>query len=311
MESSMSSLNIRCLEAFSQIMLTGSATAAAKHLGMTQPGISRLLAQFEAHIGFSLFYRDKGRLIATDEAYSLVSEVDVLLSNIERVTTLARNMKEATSGTLKIVAPNSFIAGPLANVVTAFLQMYPKVNICLESHNPQQALEQIALRSVDCGFIPLPEAFPGLAITQLITSDAVCAVSHEHPLAQQDAISLSQLAQYELILLGRGRRSRNAIESAFRQKQLTMKVKIDANTVATACTFAKRGHGVAIVNKLLAEQYVDEQLTLVPLESNLRYEYGFATSSHAPMNRLTRRFHDFCCDYFQPATCRHHEVKQS
>ncbi|WP_350546507.1 LysR family transcriptional regulator [Pseudoalteromonas sp. 5-MNA-CIBAN-0065] len=35
---------------------TGSATGAAKLLGLTQPGISRLIAQLESKVGFSLFY---------------------------------------------------------------------------------------------------------------------------------------------------------------------------------------------------------------------------------------------------------------
>lgn len=43
-------------------MLSGSATAAAGRKGLTQPAVSRLIAQLEQDVGFELFYREKGRL---------------------------------------------------------------------------------------------------------------------------------------------------------------------------------------------------------------------------------------------------------
>jgi len=298
LDSTINTLNIRCLEAFTRIIQTGSATAAAKQLGLTQPGISRLLAQFETHVGFQLFYREKGRLIATDEALALVKEVDLAISSMERISLLAKNMFNANTGMLKIVAPNSFIAGPLADAITDFLRQYPKVNISLESHNPSRAREIVALRSVDCGFIQLPETHPGLVTKPLVTSRAVCALSSQHPLANKKKISFKELSDHDLILLGRGRFSRMQIDSAFERENASMKVKIEAHTVATACTFAKRNMGIAIVNELLAEQYVDSDMVLIPLTSTITYEFGFITSAHAPMSRLTERFYQFCEDYF-------------
>ena len=40
-------LNLRSLEAFRETMLSGSATAAAARMGLTQPAVSRLIAQLE------------------------------------------------------------------------------------------------------------------------------------------------------------------------------------------------------------------------------------------------------------------------
>jgi len=48
-------LNLRSLEAFRETMLSGSATAAAGRMGLTQPAVSRLIAQLEQDAGFELF----------------------------------------------------------------------------------------------------------------------------------------------------------------------------------------------------------------------------------------------------------------
>ncbi|MGH1560710.1 LysR family transcriptional regulator [Caulobacter segnis] len=44
-------LNLRSLEAFRETMLSGSATAAAGRMGLTQPAVSRLIAQLEQDVG--------------------------------------------------------------------------------------------------------------------------------------------------------------------------------------------------------------------------------------------------------------------
>ena len=46
-------ITLNSMEAFDAVMKTGSATGAAKQLGVTQPGISRLIAQLENNVGFS------------------------------------------------------------------------------------------------------------------------------------------------------------------------------------------------------------------------------------------------------------------
>jgi len=302
-----SNINIKSLEAFRAIIQAGSATAAGKQLGLTQPGISRLLALLEEHVGFQLFYREKGRLIPSDEALALIKEVELTLTSVERISLLAKNIAQSNLGLLKIVAPNSFIAGPLANVVASFLQEHPQVNVSLDTHSPERAREIVARRSANCGFIQLPENHPGLICESLITSGTVCAVSQDHRLARQHKIQPKDLHNEDLILLGKGRYSRLQIEDIFRQKNIAMQVKVETHTVAIACTFAKMNVGIAIVNELLAKQYEAEGLVLVPFSPAIKHEYGFITSAHAPMNRLTQSFYQHCKNYFHQGSIDHYD----
>jgi DNA-binding transcriptional LysR family regulator len=301
MKSPLNTLSLKSLEAFRAIIETDSATAAAKSLGITQPGVSRLLASFEEHVGFALFYREKGRLFPTEEALALYKEVELTLKGAERIALLAKNIFNSDLGWLKIVAPNSFIAGPLADVVTDFLRLHPKVKISLDTHTPAAARELVAHRSVDCGFIQLPENHPGLLVEPVLSGITVCALSPQHPLASQDQISIHDLRNEPLILLGKGRYSRTQINSLFGQANISMQIKLETHTVAIACSFAKRKLGIAIVNEMLAGQYAADDLVLIPLVPALTYEYGFITSSHAPMNRLTTAFFKHCLQSFTGA----------
>src|SRR5256885_11015014 len=57
---------------------------AAERLGLSQPGISRLLAQLEQDLGLRLFIREKGRLVPTQEAEALLHDAHVLMRSEER-----------------------------------------------------------------------------------------------------------------------------------------------------------------------------------------------------------------------------------
>lgn len=291
-------LNLKSLQSFLAIMQTGSATAAAKQMGLTQPGISRLLASLEQTVGYALFYREHSRLIPTDEAVRLRAEIELLLNNADRFLALARNLRKFDAGSLTIVAPASFSSGPLADAVASFIAVHPAVSISIDSQSPQQARDLVAQRSIDCGFTQLPEQHPGLICYPILQSALVCAVPSQHPLAKQSSIELSQLCSEPLVLLGKGRPSRQNLEQLFQHEGITPLVKVETHNIATACAYVKRQLGIAIINKVLAEQYLDKDMRLIPLTDTISHEYGFIHSAHAPMSRLVKAFYQHCLAFF-------------
>lgn len=291
-------LNLKSLECFRVIINTGSVTAAARQLKLTQPGVSRLLKLLEDYIGAPLFHREKGRLIPTQEALLLYPEVEIALQSVEHVAELARNLHNANYGELKIVAPPSFTEGLLSNVVSDFVRKYPHVSVSLDSHSVETAKKMIALRAVDCGFVKSPAEHPGLETEPLIESGTVCVLPVGHALAKKTEVSVRDLDGVPLILLGKGRVFRRQLEAAFRGNGVNMLIRVETHTVGSACALVKGGTGVAIVNDMLARQYASDQLLLRRFSPDIRHEYAFLTASNAPMTRTTRTFLEHCKQYF-------------
>src|SRR5580698_280093 len=129
----MKQLNLRALKSFHEIIQSGSATAAAERLGLSQPGVSRLIAQLERDVGFDLFYREKGRLVPTADGLAVYEEVELAFSNIERINALVRDIRNHNTGQLKIVASPSFSEGVLSDVIVNFLKAFPKVRLHIDS----------------------------------------------------------------------------------------------------------------------------------------------------------------------------------
>jgi len=291
-------ISVKALRGFHAILETGSVTAAASILGMTQPALSRLLAQLEATIGFELFYRDHGRLAPTQDGLLMFEEVDRSLNTLERVNSVVRDICEYRCGHLKLVAPPSFAEAVLADIVAAFSSACPGVRLTVASPGTDAAMSMIATRAVDGGFLRLPLDRPGLHTERVVTSDTVCVLAARHPLASRAALTPALLRGQPLIMLGQGTASRACIEAAFAGEGVRPLAQIEAHTVAASCAFAARGLGVALVNGLLARAYLRPGLVARAFHPQLVNEYAFVTSALSAPTRLAAAFLQHTRQYF-------------
>ena len=283
-------ISVKALRGFHAIVETGSVTAAATILGMTQPAVSRLLAQLEDMIGFELFYRDHGRLVPTQDGMLMFEEVERSLNTLERVNSVVRDICEYRCGHLKLVAPPSFAEAVLPDIVAAFSARFPRVRLTLLSPTSELAKGMIASRAVDGGFLRLPLERADLHAQPVLVSESVCVLDGAHALARHATLTPALLRSQPLILLGQGTALRGAIEAAFATAGVRPQVQIEAHTVAAACAFAARGLGVALVNGLLAEAYLRHGLVTRRFEPALPNEYAFVTSALSAPTRLASAF---------------------
>ena len=68
-------MRLRHIEVFNAVMQTGSVSAAARLINITQPAVSRTLQHAELQLGFALFQRARGRLTPTNEALALFPRI--------------------------------------------------------------------------------------------------------------------------------------------------------------------------------------------------------------------------------------------
>ena len=283
-------IGLRALRSFQAIVKTGSVTAAARQMGLTQPAVSRLLAQLEEAIGFELFHRDRGRLVPTADGLILFDEVDMALGGVDRVYGLVRDIADFRVGQLKLVAPPSFSEGVLPDIVTAFLGRFPDIHLTIESRSVETAKSMIANRTVDGGFVKLPLDRPDLRPEKVVTSETVCVIPRGHALAAHDILDPATLRSEPLILLGLGRSSRAQVEAAFAEAGVRPNVRVETHTIGSACGLAARGVGIAIVNELLARSYIRNATVVRSFAPRMAQDYAFVTSALTAPTRLAQEF---------------------
>jgi DNA-binding transcriptional LysR family regulator len=120
---------ITLLETFVRIAERGSISAAARDLGLSQPSVSRQLAELEHRFSAQLARRTTHELSLTPAGLDLLGDARQLIDNWTAMTERHGRGKTDIGGRLKIVAPVALGQLHLADVMLQFQNSYPKVSI--------------------------------------------------------------------------------------------------------------------------------------------------------------------------------------
>ena len=99
-------LRFRQVEVFRCLMAAGTATRAAAELSISQPAVSRHVAELESHLGFKLFDRVKGRLEPTTSAVHFARVVEQNFLGLARIERAAENIRDEVPQGTQFVETN-------------------------------------------------------------------------------------------------------------------------------------------------------------------------------------------------------------
>lgn len=178
-------------------------TIAAEMLRVSQPAVSRLIKDLESALGIRLFRREGNRLIAGQEAQRLFVEVDRFHVGMERMVRVARNLRTARAGSLRIASMSALSLSYMTEGLTRFCAERPELEISLEALNSRSVLQAAATHQVDIGFMQISGDYPGVDLVPVPDLAAACMVPEHHPLARRKVVRLQDLEGHALISLGR------------------------------------------------------------------------------------------------------------
>ena len=128
-------------------MEVGSVTGAAERLHVTQPAVSKMLAQLERDLGFSAFARERRRLVPTPEAQILYQEVRRAFIGLDQLRRLAGDLRDMRQGRLVIAASYVASSWHLPGVVAAFLRAHPGLSVSMHALDSPTTARAVAGRA--------------------------------------------------------------------------------------------------------------------------------------------------------------------
>ena len=117
------------LQTFSRIAESGSLSAAGRDLNLSQPTVSRQLAELEDRLKTQLIRRTTHSLALTDAGRELLLDAKDLLEGWTALEDHFLNAQADITGRLKIVAPVALGQSHLARIAVAFQTTYPNVTL--------------------------------------------------------------------------------------------------------------------------------------------------------------------------------------
>lgn len=282
-------LNPRQLQAFRSLMREGTATAAAERIGRSQPAVSRLIAEFEAELGLTLFERRGRALVPNEAARLLLHEVDRHQASAERLRDAARGLREFRAGRLHVAAMPALTAGFLAPVMRRFLGARPDVSVVVDSASSAEICQAVAARHIDLGLATPPGPLPGVVIAPMPATEVVCACPQDHPLARRLKVTPTDLQGVDFVLLGGTSPLRQAIEAMFATQGVRPRVRLEVLYSATALAYVAEGLGIALVD-VFAAHAPRPGVVLRRFEPAISFTFAALTPEQAPGGALAGLF---------------------
>lgn len=193
-------LSFRQLQAFVEVMRSGSVSEAGRVLGRTQPAISSMLASLEDELGFPLFERERKRLVPKPEAHYFLEEAEFILARLAQSARTMQEIGNLEAGRLRIACNPAASGFLMPKVVSRFLKNRPAVKVSLMMRSSEVVEEWIASQQYDIGFA---EAFPPRSTVKAENFDlgCVCAIPHGNPLSEKSVIEPADLDGKPMALL--------------------------------------------------------------------------------------------------------------
>lgn len=286
-------MNFRQMEAFRAVMSHGSVTQAAEAMFVSQPAVSRLIADFEATLGVRLFERDRGRLRPTAEAHLLFQESDMAFSGLARLREAATSLRELQRGRVRIVSETVYAEGFIPRLAAAYHELHPDVHMELDTGPSARIADWIAETWYDLGLVVLPVAQVDVQIRVLRRQHALCAVPLGHRLARRSVARIEDLAGERLIAPVANTSYRVLFDRAFKSAGIQPDVRLEVRTQHGICAFVAAGAGVALVEPCAAEDWGNGRAVFIPCEPAIHWDIAVVTPKARPPSLICQDFIDF------------------
>ncbi len=287
-------MRLRHIEVFNAVMLTGSVSAAARLIHVTQPAVSRTLQHAELQLGFALFHRVGGRLQPTAEAQALYPHIERLFAQLDEVQRLSASLRSgAGQGELRVLTVLALSYEVFPRAMRRFREKHASVVVHHQALHSPQIVSSLVLQEADLGFVFSTASHPALAQEVLAQRQVVCVVPKGLLTPKQmkaGRLDMAQLARLPVIALDGQDPLGLLLGNALRESGTGLNAVMTVQTYHVALALAHHGVGVALVERCTAASADTTRVDVLPLEPALPTAVHALRPTAKPHSVIARAF---------------------
>jgi len=263
-------MRLKHIEVFNAIMLSGSASAAARLLHVTQPAVTQVLQHAELQLGYALFTRQRNRLVPTREAQALYPEVQALMSQLESVRRIATALGGGEGSRIRILIVPSLAVKALPDALRVFRLRYPDMPISVRTLHSKEIVRAMALQEGDVGIVYGKLHHPALHDELVATGRLVCVSRRSGAGGNVDrrkTVALQDILRSPFIRIDERDPLGTVLADQWARLGMSPRAGMTVQTHHIAMVMAQQGFGPAIIDSFTAEADTGEELavrSLVP-----------------------------------------------
>lgn len=255
-------MELRQLKYFVKVAELLSFSKAAKELYITQSTLSQQIKQLEDELDMALFFRNNHKVTLTEAGETFLEGAKKTLAEADDNKAKIMDLALGHRGVLNIGVTYSF-GSILTETVLAFKKEFPDVQLNICYRNVMELMELVSDGELDFALsFRSSEKYESVESHILFDNKLCIVVREDHPLTRKSIVRLSDLEDFEVILPSIGLQARNAFDTIIAERNLNLKVAIEANEVNTILNLLRKSNYITV----LSETVVLEHSGLVTVE---------------------------------------------
>jgi DNA-binding transcriptional LysR family regulator len=281
---------LKQLRAFCHAARTGSVSAAAEQIFLSQPTVSLQIQALEREFDTLLFERRGPKIKLTPEGELLYQLAQPLVEGMDKLhETFATQCGRVDQGSLDIAAGESTILYILPEPVRLFTDRYPGIEIRLHNVTGRDGLAMLRADEADLAVGSMLEVPDDISYRPVVTYGPKLITPMDHPLADKDEVTLEDIAPFGLILPPRHLSTWRMVDLVFRQHQLGYQVTLEAGGWEVIKKYVELGLGISIVTDVCLTG--EDRLACIPLEQYFpKRSYGIVLRRGKFLSPQAKRF---------------------
>ena len=289
-------MELRVLKYFLAIAREENFTKAAQQLHITQPTLSRQIAQLEEELGVDLFVRSNHNIILTEDGMILKRRAQEILSLADKTKRDFLHKDENLEGVISIGSGEFLSTRCLTDCIAQFRRKHPLVRYEFYSGNAGNIRDQIERGLLDIGLMSEPIDIRKYEfISMPIKEEWGAFVREDSPLIDKDFIAPQDLVDIPLIL-PLGDFAESHIGKWFGEYISQIDVIAKGNLLYNEAMMAQSNIG-AVIGIRLNSNY--DRLRFIPLNPSLKIDTALAWKKEQIFSAATTAFIEFSKQYLK------------
>lgn len=283
-------MRLRHIEVFHAVYSSGSITGAAAILNVSQPSVSKVLAHAEQQLGYALFDRVKGKVVATPEAHRLFGQVAIVYKNIDALRNISENLRAADAGTIKVAATPTFGVDLLPAAISSYRQEHGSVRFEIETLHYPQIIDALLESRMDIGVVFDAEPAPGIASETLATGQFMVLVPENMKLSSGKSLGLKDLANLPFVSINKKGPLGRVLDAHIESSGVHFDIVAWSETYQVAKALVAKGIGITIADEITARSLPHQGIRACPLKPRLNFKVNLMHLDKIPLSLLSQDF---------------------
>lgn len=275
------------LATFVRVMESGSFSAAAASLDLTQPAVSQQIRELERRLGARLLERVGRSIAPTAAGATLLGYARNLLETAAQASDAVARHAQGVQGTVRIGTGATACLHLLPPLLADIQQRYPDLQVIVATGNSADFVRRVEQNLLDLALVTLPVASRALQVS-VVLEDAFVLIGPAQARKLPRQVTPQYLPTLPMMLFEPGTATRQRVDGWLLEAGVRLQPIMELGSVEAIKEMVAAGLGYSLIPQMALRPADRSALQVRTLTPRLTRELGLIVRHDKPVTRAMR-----------------------